>query len=178
MSEPQPAAYRWNFRTDRLDVEHWRRRFDDDREMADVVIDILSPAVTRFLPEPWRGDYTCARAQRWIAERDRESALLIVLDRVSGNPVGFLVVAEDGKPPRGRELRIGFVIAEAAWGRGFATELLAGFTHRCRAEGVSSLVGGAEARNSPSRRVLEKCGFREDSSSATGDHCLYRLVLG
>ena len=53
---------------------------------------------------------------------------------------------------------VGFVIAEAAWGRGFATELLAGFTHRCRAEGVSSLVGGVEARNSPSRRVLEKCG--------------------
>ena len=54
------------------------------------------------------------------------------------------------------EVRLGYLLAENAWGKGFASELIEGFVDWCRGqEAITSLAGGVEADNAASRRVLE-----------------------
>ena len=168
----------WQFRTERLIIEDWRTRFDN-RALTDIVTDILTPAVTEFLPDDWRGSYTAERARRWIERRECNSIPLIVLEQRTQLPLGFLIVAEGvgEDSATGTVARIGFMIAESAWGRGFATELLAGFVQLCREKGLSSVGGGVESGNSASRQVMTKCGFDEVTSDTGGDQRLYRLAL-
>ena len=55
---------------------------------------------------------------------------------------------------------MGYVIAESAWGKGFATEVVAGLADWCRDNGtIRSLIGGVADRNGASARVLRKNGF-------------------
>ncbi len=62
------------------------------------------------------------------------------------------------------DVRIGYVIAEASWGRGFATELLSGLIDWMRTEpSVRTLTGGVDLTNHASVRVMENSGFRQIS---------------
>ena len=52
------------------------------------------------------------------------------------------------------------IIAQSAWGRDLATEVVAGIAEWCRANGtIRSIVGGVADGNSASARVLQKNGF-------------------
>jgi ribosomal-protein-alanine N-acetyltransferase len=113
----------------------------------------------RLIVKGWQGEYTIDRASRWIAERDREGALLLVLDRSSKTPVGLIILFESEEEGSGRCVRIGYMLAESAWGRGYGSELLKGFVDWCRTVSISSIIGGVARENDASRRVLEKNGF-------------------
>ena len=74
------------FETERLSAGGWHSiAFEGSAqgELADVVADMLTAAVTRSLPEQWSGNYSVDRARGWIAERDDEGVTLLVLDRSS-----------------------------------------------------------------------------------------------
>lgn len=124
-----------------------------------VVRAVLTPQVTRSLPPTWQGAYTEARARDWIEDRDSEGPTLLVVERSSGGPVGLMILYEEDPETEGVKVRLGYVLAESAWGRGLGSELVRGFVEWCRAAGVASIVGGVERENIPSRRVLEKNGF-------------------
>jgi RimJ/RimL family protein N-acetyltransferase len=74
--------------------------------------------------------------------------------------VGFIILFEiDHGVADGAEVRLGYVLAESAWGRGLASELVHGFVEWCRKADVARIVGGVDRDNVPSRRVMEKNGF-------------------
>ena len=151
-----------SFTTPRLRVSPWHSVSGGEapRDLAAVVMGLLTPNVTASLPEPWRGPYSRSRAAAWIEDRDSEGTVLLVEDQAHGHPVGLLLLHDSSEPgDPNSELRIGYLVAEAFWGRGFASELIRGFADWAREASYGQVVAGVERGNAPSKRVLEKSGF-------------------
>jgi len=169
------------FQTQRLLVREWHSISAEgfsSCDLAGIVADMLTEPVTRSLPISWQGEYSIERARHWIEERDEEGTTLLVLDRNSEQAVGLVILfeVESAEPERGIEVRIGYLLAESAWGKGLGSELLQGLVEWSRAQPViSSLAGGVDSENTASRRVLEKSGFRIVRQGENGES--YRLTF-
>lgn len=57
----------------------------------------------------------------------------------------------------------GYVLAQDAWGLGYATEALTALTSLAPGLGIVRLYALTHADNRPSWRVLEKCGFQREA---------------
>lgn len=172
------------FETARLIVADRARLEADyrlDTDIRTTVASVLTDRVTRSLPPDWRGPYDGDRATAWIADRESEGPLLLVVDRSSHRPIGFMVLVEsDREDAGGVDVRLGYLLAETAWGRGFAGELVQGFVAWCRARPlIRSLAGGVERDNAASIRVLERIGFAasHDPQQRAGEERLFVLDL-
>ena len=169
------------FETSRLRVSEWHLApLRPGKELAAVVAEMLTPAVLQPLPPAWHGAYTPDRARHWIAERDDEGTTLLVTDRRSGEPLGLVILFEsEAESGTGVEVRLGYLLAEPTWGRGFASELVEGFVTWCRSQpAIRSIAGGVAADNITSARVLTKNGFEAvEDGKGTGTEQLYRLPL-
>jgi ribosomal-protein-alanine N-acetyltransferase len=162
-----------SFETERLIIDGWHSAplvGPTEQALADIVASMMTAPVTRALPVQWQGGYTRRRAGEWIAERDGEGTTLLAVERSPFTPVGLLILHESEAPASvGVDVRIGYVLAESAWGRGLGSELLAGFVGWCLAQpDVRSLIAGVAADNRASIRILEKSGFLP-SSGKTDD---------
>ncbi len=183
------------FETERLRCGPW---VDDAHrsgaDLAAIVADLLTPATTAALPSDWQGDFDVERAQAWIEQREADSTILLVSDTESSEPIGLVILAsvptgdtepaDDASPVEDAaladdrvDLRIGYVIDEAWWGRGIATELVAGLVDRARTDpDIVSVTAGVDPGHGASIRVLERTGFRlvdHDDESST-----YRVDVG
>lgn len=159
-----------SFDTARLTVAEWHAAATvgpRGRDLAEVVMSLLTPAVTRALPPEWQGRYTRERAGQWVTERDDEGTTLLVTERASTTAVGLMITLEStAKGETGLDVRLGYVLAESVWGRGLGSELLDGFIRWCRAEAaLRSLIAGVSEDNPASVRILEKNGFRPVAGS-------------
>ena len=166
----------YTFSTQRLLAGEWHSMTAEDwtdPKLPDTVISILTPSVTRSLPAAWQGIYTLERAREWIQERDREGVTLLVIDRLSKVPIGFLILSED----ENRDVRIGYLLAEVAWGRGLASELIHGFIEWCQESGIRSIIGGVARDNEASIRVLEKNGFVCEENVEGTSEIFFKLLL-
>ena len=56
----------------------------------------------------------------------------------------------------------GYVLAQDAWGQGFATEALQAMVDLARSLGVKRLEAVCHAEHRPSAHVMEKCGFQSE----------------
>lgn len=172
------------FGTDRLLVKEWHSAPGDawpTFDLGRVVSELMTEPVTRHLPVSWRGQFSVSRARAWVAERDDESPTLLVVDRTSAQPVGLVIVFESAIEPGGAaDVRLGYLLAEVAWGQGLATELLAGFVDWCRARPtIHTITAGVAPTNRASRRVLERLGFVlvTNPTAEPDDELLYRLTV-
>jgi RimJ/RimL family protein N-acetyltransferase len=168
------------FETDRLRVGEWHALSRDD-DLARVVAGILTDPVTRSLPSSWRGSYSAERARAWIGDRDSEGSTLFVVEKATDQAIGLMILFETDADSvaGGAEIRLGYLLAEHAWGKGYVTELIRDFVRWCRGQtGIRCLVGGVERGNAASIRVLKKNGFQavHDDNAAGGE--LFRLTLG
>lgn len=161
------------FETERLRCGPW---IDEARrsgvDLASIVAAMLTPATTVALPAAWHGDFTVERARAWIEDREADSTALLVTDTASREPIGLAILAtvpagdtvpaDESDPDTGPlDLRIGYVIDEAWWGRGIATELVKGLVDRARSvPDIVSVTGGIDPEHGASIRVLERSGFR------------------
>ena len=139
----------------------------------------LTEPVTRSLPPSWQGSYSLPRGREWIKERDKEWSALLVIDKLTHQAVGLMILSmqvDDGKGEA--DIRLGYLLSEATWGKGIASELVNGFVSWCRGqESITSIAGGVAHDNPASKRVLEKNGFqlvRSENDVAQGEQ-LYRL---
>lgn len=94
---------------------------------------------------------------------------MLAVARESGGPIGLVLLHLEGVRAREAEVRLGYMIAESAWGEGLASELVEGFVEWCRRAGVASIAGGVDRGNGASRRVLVKNGFVVNSETAGQD---------
>ncbi len=167
------------FQTPRLIVEEWHSLTPRDWEqehLAVVVVELLSPAVTRSLPEAWQGVYTREWAGVWIEERDQEGTTLLAISKTDRLLIGLMILSgsgEDGPDGDGSgpvEIRLGYLLAEKVWGKGYATEMVEGFVRWCRTqESISGITAGVGRVNRSSRNVLEKNHFQLEPQSASGE---------
>jgi [ribosomal protein S5]-alanine N-acetyltransferase len=125
-------------------------------------------------------------AHRSMAETVR--ALRVYADILAAHGYSFLAVVEReggvlvgdaGLNPlggRGPDVELGYTVARAAWGRGYATEVgRALVEHAFTTLGVPRVVAQVEPANAASRRVLEKLGMtaREERIAYGRPHLLY-----
>lgn len=173
------AVRRCSFSTDRLVVDEWHRqaaRFH--LNLVGVVGNLLTAATTVALPPDWRGDFDAQRAERWVEARDTESPTLLAMELDTGMIVGLLILSETAGEfrSRGVDMRLGYVIAESAWGRGFATELVAGLVKWSQSEpSIGTISAGVAPTNKASVRVLRKNGFVL-SATTDGEH-FYQIFV-
>ena len=172
------------FETARLLVKDWHSLSSSCRpkELVDVVSAMLTERVTLSLPSTWQGTYTIERAREWIRERDREGPTLLVVDKLTQQAVGLMILiemqAEGGTDET--EVRLGYLLSEDNWGKGMASELVEGFVSWCREQtAISSIAGGVAIDNPASKRVLQKNGFRLSRGSDEFDQNeqIYQLNL-
>jgi RimJ/RimL family protein N-acetyltransferase len=163
------------FDTERLRACEWHVA-ESRGTVADlpaVIAKMMTEPVTRWLPPSWQGPYTRARAADWIAKRDTDGPVLLVVERETRKSSGLVLLYEE-PVVGGIEVRLGYLLAEEAWGRGLGSELLAGIVAWCeRRPDVRSLVGGVARENVASIRLLERHGFVADDDP--GDELTYRL---
>ena len=173
------------FETERLLVKEWHSLSPSDwkqEEIAEVVVAMLTEPVTRSLPPSWQGEYSLDRAREWIRERDEEGTTFLIIDRTSRHGVGLMILSgvQAQESSTKAEVRLGYLLAETAWGKGFASELVGGFATWCRGqELITSIAAGVAHDNLASKRVLEKNGFEpvpSDDEVAEGEE-IYRLNL-
>jgi len=167
------------FETARLSVADWHSQIDGVETLVEAVCEMLTTDVTEQLPPSWQGPYSAERAAAWISDRDADGILLLAIRADTREPVGLLMLHEDESSAGGRiDVRIGYLVTPGQWGRGFATELLAGLIDWARVSGVASMIAGVAQSNGASIRVLEKCGLaRVDGKRPGGSEYLYRMDL-
>jgi RimJ/RimL family protein N-acetyltransferase len=112
--------------------------------------------VTNLAGAPW--PFRMRDAEAFLAcPRDPVLPSLLIFERTGGAPqlVGSCGL---GRRPSGA-VEMGYWIARAHWGRGFATEACAALIDIARALGLSQLEGSHFIDNPASARVLEKLAF-------------------
>ena len=154
----------YSFETERLVVDEWHAASvvgGGKQDLPDVVASLMTESVTRWLPDEWQGDYTRRQTDDWISEPDGEGSTLLAIDRSTRSAVGLVILFESvAQGASGIDVRLGYVIAEAAWGQGFGSELVKGFVEQCRTlPEIRSLIAGVASDNRASIRILEKAGF-------------------
>lgn len=164
-----------SYTTHRLTVGPWHRVGQQlGLDLNTTVSELLTPAVTAHLPPAWAGPFHPEQVTHWLAERDAEGTMLLVVDTSSESAVGFVTLFEDEED--GGELRLGYVLGEATWGRGLASELVAGLIVWLREHtDLEAVIGGVDVDNPASARVLTKNGFQP--SEAEGPVEWFRLQL-
>lgn len=137
------------------------------------------PAVARY--QSWDETYSTADAERFIASladadpgEPGEWFQFAVADRATDVLVGDCALHVDGRDPGRAE--IGYTLAPAHQGRGFATEAvdaLVGYAFGTL--GIERIQATADERNAPSIRVLERLGFEAVARVHTtfkGERCV------
>jgi len=169
------------FDTDRLRVENWNAALRDGGGRAALMAELaalLTPAVTQYLPEPMRLAKGANAIKRWVSARNNESDVCSVRDRKTQAFLGLLVLGPSQDATGAVIIRLGFLLAEKAWGRGFATELVMGLVGWCeKQELAGQLLGGVEVENAASAAVLIKAGFTRAADMSSGETDIFRLIL-
>ena len=166
----------YQFSTNRLLIKEWHslESYEWNQEaLPEVVKRILSPTVTQSLPPMWQGDYTIERASKWIQQQDSECITLLIVDKSTKNTIGFIILFEDDK---NSILRLGYLLCEQEWGKGYATELIAGFTKWCEKQKIPSVIAGVNKDNTASIYVLKKNGFTQLSDTSLHDELSFILI--
>lgn len=164
---------RMRFETARMVVQNWEEILCDEAQRSVLITNlkgVLTPTVLQHLPEPLQISDTQTAINDWITERVRESDVQLVRDRVDDRLLGLLILAEFTELEAPTTVHLGYLFSESAWGKGYATELIAGLVTWYKDEGRSvQLLGGVETDNIPSAKVLQKNGFElvEELSNLT-----------
>ena len=121
------------------------------REVADTTLTIPHP-----YPTGGGADWILTHAAAW--ERDRELALAICLGAAGDTLVGAISLQFSVPHSHGE---LGYWIAHASWGWGYATEAaLAVTAYAFTTLALHRVQGRHFTRNAPSGRVLQKLGMQ------------------
>jgi [ribosomal protein S5]-alanine N-acetyltransferase len=120
------------------------------------------PVVTRYLS--WPTHRTVADTQAFLAWDETEWQ-----NAPSGSYLIFLreedrLLGSTGLSFKTQTRAVtGYVFAQDAWGKGYATEALMAMVELARQTGVQHLQAVCHVDHGPSAHVLEKCGFQRDA---------------
>ncbi|WP_125563225.1 GNAT family N-acetyltransferase [Pseudoalteromonas rubra] len=119
------------------------------------LLDLLTPGTLHFLPDDWQQcPHTADQLTDWITDKLTRCELLLVQDKQT-HILGLVMLyaAEN-------TVQLGYLIGEAHWGQGYASELLQGLVAHLRTVQPNiTLNAGVAADNPASIKVLEKAGF-------------------
>jgi ribosomal-protein-alanine N-acetyltransferase len=120
--------------------------------------------VTRFLGWPRHRTVRDTEAFLQFSAQEWErwpAGPYLILSRTDGQLLGSTGLMFQAA----HEAATGYVLAKDAWGKGYATEALSAIIDVAPRIGVTRLEALCHPEHSPSRHVLEKCGFTNDGHS-------------
>lgn len=168
--------YITDFKTRRLKVNSWAPSLDHPAHRATLkreVVRILTPNVLAPLPDPLKLPQGTGNISAWIEARAGETDVYCVRDLDCDELVGLLILAPEGATA----LRLGYLLADPVWGRGYGTELVRGLLDAVpKGQGITVLAG-VHAENAASCGVLYKAGFELDPSQSDMQMRLFRYVV-
>lgn len=168
------------YRTTRLEVQHWRTHIDGgdlQKWLETGLRDVLTRPVLRHLPPSFQLGHGADAIADWVAARTAESDVYLVIDRMKAKLLGLLVLADTGQPPPLREIHLGYLLAEHVWGKGVASELIAGFVEASRAQAPVTLTAGVGRDNPASARVLDRVGFQRNPEQSDDETDVFQKQL-
>jgi len=144
------------FETERLSVAHWADTIAVPvarHNLATQLPDLLTPDVIAHLPPFF--DLTDQNIDQWIDARDAESDIYLIRETGTDTIIGLMFLT----PPFNNDIHLGYLLGQAAWGQGYASELLAGLVLHVPKTGFR-LLEGVGRENPASAYVLRKTGFQ------------------
>ena len=144
------------FETERLSVAHWADTIAAPvarRNIATQLPDLLTCDVVANLPPFF--DLTGQSIDQWIDARDAESVIYLIRETGTDAIIGLMFLT----PPFNNDIHVGYLLGQSTWGRGYASELLAGLVSHVPKTGFR-LLGGVGRENPASAHVLRKTGFQ------------------
>ncbi|MBY6223802.1 GNAT family N-acetyltransferase [Ferrimonas balearica] len=151
-----------HFDTQRLSARPITLQSDSVDTLAQDTLALLTPAVQDALPGHWPAVTNVSEAQSWLQARTEESMLLAVRRLSDGQLVGFLILSPTVLVQVGTSWHLGYLLGEAHWRQGLASELVQGLMAWCQQhQQVACLRAGVSKDHPSSARVLQKCGFSE-----------------
>jgi 3-dehydroquinate dehydratase/shikimate dehydrogenase len=170
--------------TDRLFLRDWT-----DADAAPFAEMNADPRVMEFFPAILSGTESDTLME-WIRARMHEKGygMYAAEEKNSGRFIGFIGLAPiDFEAHFTPAIEIGWRLAQAAWGKGLATEgANAVLAHTFGQLGLNDLVSITTVKNQRSRRVMEKIGMTHSPSDdfpnpklppghPQAPHVLYRI---
>ena len=139
---------------------------EDAPALAGAIAD--EAIVRNLVVVPW--PYTMRDAEAFLASpRDPVLPTFLIFERTDGPP-RLIGSSGLGRRPSGA-VELGYWIARASWGRGFATEAGRALIDIARALGLNQLEASHFIDNRASARVLDKLGFESTGIVAPRMNC-------
>lgn len=165
------------FQTERLQIRNKLLQNQDAQSkqaFSEKVMKILTPKVTKSLPNGWQTVDSVEKASAWALDRENESDFLSVNLLTTNELIGFLFLYKSISFENSCKIRFGYLLAENAWGNGLGTELIQGLVKCCKSnKEIKSLSGGVETDNIGSIMVMKKTGFVPSASSSKSDKVIF-----
>ena len=139
------------FSTSRVSVLNWsfvesQAKFKNN--LTQRVSEIMTPNVTKALPDDWQNLDTTDKVENWIYERIMDSNFYAITLTKSKEIIGFLFLYSENETVEYFELRLGYLLTESIWGKGIGSELIKGLVDWCDSTGIiKSISGGVEKDN-------------------------------
>lgn len=169
------------FNTERLSIFSWRpilEEHSDRQELEAALPAILTPRALEHLPPALQLSQNNGGISSWVDQRAEESDVLLVKSRHDNELVGLLILASDPSEMLTPEIHVGYLLGEASWGQGIATELIQGLVYAAGKDGPAKLFGGVSNDNPASARVLQKAGFEFSPELSSPDSQMYFKTVG
>lgn len=129
------------------------------------IMTLFTERVSRYLPPSCQSFTSSEDVDRWLESMAQTGAVLRLTHQQQA--VGYLFVF----PEADSCYRVGYVLAEAHWGKGLATEAMQGLvSYLSEQEHAAKFIAGVEPENVGSVKVLKKLGFAFDYSEQDVDY--------
>ena len=166
------------FQTKRLTIKNWNlleQTFKSKNNLIEIVLKIMTPNVTKDLPDGWQNLSTIEKAEKWVVDRKNDCNFYAIQTLESNDIIGFLFLYTENVATEYADLRLGYLLTESIWGKGVGSELIRGLVDWCEKEkNIKSISGGVEINNISSIRVLEKNGFIKTNQELPENMLLYK----
>lgn len=167
------------FKTNRVSIFNWNfieSQTEFENSTTKSVLNIMTPNVTKALPDGWQNLDTQEKVENWIIERKEDSNFYSIILTETNEIIGFMFLHENNEIKNSNELRLGYLLTESIWGKGIGSELIKGLVKWSKDLGIiNSICGGVEKDNIGSIKVLEKNGFHKSNDELPGNMLLYKI---
>ena len=169
------------FTSKRVSILHWNyieSSSDFEHSRLPNVLEILTPNVTKALPDGWQNIDSIDKAEDWILQRKSDGDFygLVLSDTTDIIGLLFLYPVKEAKDLV--EIRLGYLLRGEVWGKGIGTELINGLVVWARnTKLVRSITGGVEKENLGLIRVLEKNGFYRSNEEMPEEMYFYKVKI-
>ena len=136
-----------------------------DTDFLVSMMGLLTVNVVENLPPSFHHINCTSSVQIWLDKLTADGRLMITKLKGECEPIGLVFLSAESIDT----MHIGYLLGEAYWGNGYATEILSGLLDFIESEGrITHLIAGVASDNLASMALLKKLGFSNRSSEENG----------